>query len=104
MITDDKGFILSTRSHRPGRQFTAIRATELKALDRSTNPSLRALAKRIHQALEEGMTHRNKEDEKAAWIKRSMEERRRDPVKVAEDKERQRALAHLLMRSGGFSR
>ena len=57
-LTDPEGFLLSTRSSRGGRQFVAVKTTELAALERSTNRSLRALAKRIHKALEEGVAAR----------------------------------------------
>ena len=51
MDTDDKGFVLSASKR--GRHFTAIRISEFEALEKSSNRSLLALAKRIKISLED---------------------------------------------------
>lgn len=53
MKTDAKGFILSSAIHpsQQSRQFVAIRAVELKALEESGHRSLQVLAKRVRDAM-----------------------------------------------------
>lgn len=96
--SDKKGFIVN--GPHESRTFVAIRSAELKALERSMNPSLRALAKRVRQAIAEKEewweVRRRRSEALREMARKHQQEIDADPIRKAEQ-ERQREEFNRLI-------
>jgi hypothetical protein len=98
MKTDTKGFIVS--GARGSRTFVAVRASELKALEASKNPSLRVLAKRVRESVEKNETYWKEKAERdrqlAEFSAKRQAEIDADPKLKAEQQKRRAAFADTV--------
>lgn len=102
MQVDAKGFILSSASPRGSRMFIGIRAAELKALERSPNPSLRKLAQRVRDGIANGEARWQESLARGRVLEAEAKTRAAaiaaDPVKRAEREKLQQEIAELRSR------
>lgn len=100
MKTDAKGFLISNEAPRVSRTFVGVRAPELKALERSGNPSLLALAKRVREAIAKQDAYWKEKFERQvkleAFTKTRQAEIDADPKLKAEQEARRARFADLL--------